>query len=329
MVRDVKNGAKLLLLLTLTSSIITHLVIAQPYKLQVILDKKEVQSWDILNITIRVTSQGFPVKGAFVGVEIRDPNTKPIFIGVKATNESGMANFAIRVSPSWAEGRYRVYVALSGTSVKSVTTFNLVKRSHLVNIFCKTDLGKGIPWARVYIEDTCGNRIADLLTQNDGSHVEYLYPGVYYVRVTYEGMCIYSGHIRIDSKNVTIICELYRLEIIVREKYTGRRLANLTITLRSLETGKEIKIRTNEEGIAVIEYLLKGTYELHCKDVKMVINVTKSTSLVLEVTPSLVWILPQLLILVVPLIIYIAKEIVLRRRRKLEREKETKQESSS
>jgi len=323
-VGELENRAKLLLLLTLALSTIARPTNAQPYELQVTLDKKEIQPWDIINITVRVMSQGFPVKGAFVGIEIRDPNAKPIFLSVKMTNESGVVEFAVRASPSWTEGHYEVYVALSGTSVKSVTTFNLIKRLHLVNIFCKTDFGKGIAWARIYIEDTCGNRVADLLTRSDGSCVRFLYPGMYYVRVTYKGMCIYSGHIRIDSKNVTITCELYRLKIIMREKYTGRRLVNFTITLKSLKTGKEISLRTNEEGVAVIEEILKGSYELRCKGIKMVINVTKSMTLILEITPSLTWVLPQLFILLVPFIVYIAKEVALRRRRKLESEKKSK-----
>ena len=318
-----------LTILLLTLLFHTSSSIAQSYKLKVLLNRSELSVGELLNVTAKVYAEGVPVKGVLVELEIRDPEGKPRHISVNQTNDKGIAIFVVRISLNWPKGKYTVYVAISRTSIKRVIAIRVIKKKQFVHLKCLTTEGHPLPRATVMLFDTYGKRIVYTHTNTNGTSILFIYPGAYILKIIWKGVYVYDECVEVKGKELLILCEIYDLTIIVKEKYTGRLIANFEVTVKSLATALEKKYYTNSSGIALVKYLTKGLYEIRYDNKKLVMNVTRSETILIEVEPSIVWIIPQLLVLMISFIIYVIKEIITERRKRKTRHQRGSEHSSS
>ena len=304
------------LLLLMSMSTLAVPLSPQPYKLQVFLSKKEATLGELLNITVKVTFEEAPAKDIVLGLELRDPKGIPKYIGVKKTDDNGVATFLIRISLNWTKGKYKVYVAISGTSIKKIVEFNVIARPGFKYIKCVSANGTPLKGAMIILYDAYGVRRAYISTNLKGVASLFIYPGIYTIKVIWRGAYVYQGIIEIDKKNITVVCRVYDLKIIVKEKYTGRAISDKKIIVWSPEARKRYEAYTDKDGAVMFKLLPESTYEIIYDKKKLIIDLTENKTVVIELEPSLLWILPYLLILIVPLIIYIIKEIVIKKRKR-------------
>lgn len=285
----------------------TNLAISQTYRLIVKLNKNVLKPEELLIITVQVLSGDTPIPSAIVGVEIRNPDNNPILLEIGKTDINGVAKFFVKIGKKWPSGKYTVWVALSGTSVKATEYFFIITKGIKVKeyIISAEDFN-GKPLANALITLFFDSKKIKLKTDKSGAVVANLTNGEYRIEVIWKGVKVYSGILALTERVIRIKCEVYQIRFFVKEKYTGKPLENVLILLK-LPDGSVIKTTTNVDGEAILYQVPKGVYNVHIGGKVFQIKVYRNEDFIIELEPKWIYFLPILIVIILASIIYIIR----------------------
>jgi len=293
---------------------ISNVLAMQHYKLIVTTDKESYVIGDIITIEVKVLIDSMPAKGVIVGVELRNPRNDPVLLLIKRTDDNGIARVLIKTNEKWPTGKYVVWVALSGTRLKSTTSFLLIGLGPRERVFIVFD-DNGLPLigAEVAILNSEGKEIAKTTTKSDGIATLNLTAGNYTVKVIWGGTVVYESTMKIELLQYRFVlnCSVYSLRITVIEMFTKRLLVKAPVSLE-LPNGTILKAFTNEVGVVTFQQVPKGTHKLTIANKVITVTINKNTEITVEVEPQWLWLLPVVIAIIIIAVIY----VVMSRRRK-------------
>lgn len=302
-----KKYVLVLMVVTSLVFISSQITRAQRYRLIVDTDKDVYIPGELINITIVAFYDSKPLEGGIVGIELRDPNNRPVMLQVRRTDVNGVAQVLIKIGEKWPLGKYTVWVALSGTTVKATTSFFIAEAGEFGRVIIVYD-ANGLPLtgAKIEVATLEGEEITEVMTGSDGAAVLKLTTGNYSIRVNWAGAVVYEGSLIVEFGKARYIikCAVYTLKVTVVEAFTGRLLIKTPITLE-LPNGTEISTFTDEKGRATFRQLPKGAYKLIIGNKVVSIIVNENVEMKVEVEPSWLWLVPVVAIIIIVAIIYV------------------------
>jgi len=296
-----------LLIIVFLAAMTPQISRAQRYKLTVTTNKDIYTPGELINITIFAFYDSKPLEGGIVGVELRDPNNRPVMLQVRRTDENGMARVLIKTNEKWPLGKYTIWVALSGTMTKATTSFFMVETGEFRRVVVVHD-SNGLPLvgAKVEIATSEGEKVTQVITGKDGAAILNLTTGNYLIKVNWAGATVYEAPfiVELEKARYIINCTVYTLRVTIVEAFTGRLLIKTPITLK-LPNGTKISVFTDEKGRAVFWQVPKGTHELIVANKVMSITIDKNIKMTIEVEPSWLWLVPVVVIIIIAAIVYV------------------------
>jgi len=270
------------------------IVFAAAQTLTVKTDKEVYKPGDV----VRVEIKGRPK--ASVGVEIRDPGNRLVFVDQIRLDGKGFGSCLFELSNFSVLGVYTVYVASPGEFAKceftvvektfeNATAFNVV--------FVLVDsAGNAVRGAYLRVDDR-------EYYSDEGVFSILLDKGEYHIVVLKDGVVVYEGDIVVEASRVyKLELSLYCVKVMVQD-FLGRPVEGGEVKLlkEGVEVGSEV---TDEAGVAVFRFLKRGVYELEVGDTVVTVNLEDNSVLTVRLKPP--WFLWAVVFIVLTVVFYFA-----------------------